>query len=54
MTGPTQLYDLKADIGETTNLASDHPEIVKQLETLMEEAHTPHPNWQVRVPASKR
>lgn len=54
MTGPTQLYDLKADIGETTNLASDHPEIVKELETLMEKAHVPHPNWQVRVPASKR
>ncbi|WDQ17215.1 arylsulfatase [Rhodopirellula sp. P2] len=54
MTGPTQLYDLKADIGETTNLASDHPEIVKQLESLMEEAHVPHPNWQVSGKAPKR
>jgi len=32
-----QLYDLSADIGETTNLAEKHPEIVERLTKLIEE-----------------
>lgn len=32
------LYDLEADIGETTNLADKHPEVVKQLMTFVERA----------------
>ncbi len=47
-TGPTQLYDLSQDIGETENLADKHPDIVKRMEAMMTEAHTPHPNWQAR------
>lgn len=31
-----ELYDLSQDIGETTNLAAKHPEIVKQLREQME------------------
>ncbi|MFK7788679.1 MAG: sulfatase-like hydrolase/transferase [Phycisphaeraceae bacterium] len=31
-----ELYDLEADLGETTNLAAKHPEIVKQLREQME------------------
>ncbi|TSA29328.1 MAG: hypothetical protein D4R65_15395 [Verrucomicrobiaceae bacterium] len=31
---PGQLYDLAADPGETTNLYSDHPEIVARLSQL--------------------
>jgi arylsulfatase A-like enzyme len=33
-TGPftPKLYDLEADIGETTNVAADHPDIVKRLQ----------------------
>jgi len=30
-----ELYDLEADLGEQTNLAEKHPEIVKELEALM-------------------
>lgn len=54
-TGPTQLYDLSQDIGEATDLAAAHPEVVKRLEAMMDEAHVPHPNWQVRgkAPAKK-
>jgi arylsulfatase A-like enzyme len=32
-----ELYDLSSDIGETTNLAEQHPAKVKELRTLMEE-----------------
>lgn len=33
---PCQLYDVAADPGETTNLASRHPEIVRELQALLE------------------
>lgn len=32
------LFDLEADIGETANMASKHPEVVKRLEALAERA----------------
>jgi arylsulfatase A-like enzyme len=31
-TDPTQLYDTVADIGETTNVAAKHPDVVKRLQ----------------------
>ena len=34
---PGQLYNLEADPGETTNLYFEHPEIVKQLKTQLDE-----------------
>ena len=37
----TELYDLAIDIGETNNVASSNPEVVKEIEALMKEAHTP-------------
>ena len=33
---PGQLYNLKTDPGETTNLYKQHPEIVKELKELLE------------------
>ena len=33
-----ELFDLKNDVGETTNVADEHPEIVRRLEKLGEEA----------------
>lgn len=36
-----ELYNLGTDIGETTDLASRHPEIVRQMEAIMESEHTP-------------
>jgi arylsulfatase A-like enzyme len=33
-TDPVQLYDTKSDIGETTNLASQYPEIVQRLQAV--------------------
>ena len=35
---PAQLYDLESDPGETTNLYSKKPEIVKELQALLEES----------------
>ncbi|MGB0370090.1 MAG: arylsulfatase [Opitutales bacterium] len=39
--GAFELYDLENDPGETVNLATDHPEIVKTMQAYIEEAHTP-------------
>jgi len=36
---PPELYDLEADIGESKNLAPDHPDIVEKLKALMVECH---------------
>ena len=46
--GQTELYDLESDLGETRDLASQHPDVVRRLEKLMDEAHTDNPNWKVR------
>lgn len=35
---PLQLYDLQADIGETNNVAHNHPDVVKRLLALAEKA----------------
>ena len=37
---PAQLYDLANDPGETTNLFSKRPEIVKELQALLEQSKT--------------
>lgn len=39
--GATELYDLSTDIGETNNLAFSNPEIIKKMDELMKQAHTP-------------
>ena len=39
--GATELYDLSEDIGETNDVASSNPEIVKKMEEIMKNAHTP-------------
>ena len=38
--GETELYDLSTDIGETDNVASSNPEVVKKMEEIMKNAHT--------------
>ena len=44
---PLELYDLAEDIGETRDLAAQHPEIVARMESIMITAVTPHPNYPV-------
>ena len=45
--GKTELYDLAADPGEAEDIATQHPEVVKKLEGMMERAHTPSELWKV-------
>ncbi|MEO0446885.1 MAG: arylsulfatase [Verrucomicrobiota bacterium] len=42
---PIEIYDLEADIGETSDLASTYPERVAQAQEIFSKAHTPSPNW---------
>ncbi len=43
--GEVELYDLSEDLGETNNLAEDHPELVDKAVDMMSAARTPHPDW---------
>ncbi|MFI4852211.1 MAG: arylsulfatase [Gimesia chilikensis] len=40
MNRPIELYNLSQDVGETKNLAQQHPEKVKQMTKAMQQAHT--------------
>jgi arylsulfatase A-like enzyme len=40
-----EVYDLKADLGETTNIAAVNPELVEKLTRCMEEAHVDSPDF---------
>lgn len=42
---PLELYDLTEDVGETTNVAAQHQDVVTKLETFMQDAYTPSPGW---------
>lgn len=39
--GKIQLFNLAEDLGETTDLAASHPEMVKEFEQIMKDARTP-------------
>ena len=42
-----QLYNLEQDLGETNDIAAEHPEIVKKIAAIMQEAVKPHPRYPV-------
>ena len=46
-TGEIELYNLEEDPGESANAAETHPKIVRQMERIMDEAHTPSQQWQL-------
>lgn len=48
--GEIELYNLSADLGETQNVAAEHPELVERAKKYMDEAHQPHSNWEVPAP----
>ena len=49
---PTELYDLTKDPGEKTNIAMQHPDIVKKMEALMKEANVKNTDW-ILLPGEK-
>ena len=53
-TGDIELYDLSQDLGEAINVAASHKEIVARAAKMMEEAHSPNPNWKVRGNSPRR
>jgi arylsulfatase A-like enzyme len=45
---PVELYNLKTSIDEQTNVAAQHPDIVRKIEQIMSSAHTDSPDWPIR------
>jgi len=43
--GPIELYDLRTDLGETTDVAMEHPEVVAKIAGIMATARTPSEHW---------
>ena len=37
----TELYNIANDIGEKTDVAAEHPDVVQKLEAMMAEQHVP-------------
>jgi len=47
-TGELELYNLNEDISESNNVADQHPEKVRQMLSIMDQAHIPDSLWSVR------
>ncbi|MEP6916339.1 MAG: arylsulfatase [Acidobacteriota bacterium] len=47
-TGPIQLFDLAHDLGETTNVAAGHADLVARAAAYMDRAHVDDPMWRVQ------
>jgi len=45
---PLELYDLTTDLGETRDVAAQHPEIVSKIEQYLETSRTPSEHWPLR------
>ncbi|WP_442510943.1 arylsulfatase [Novipirellula sp. SH528] len=45
--GPIQLYDLRHDLGEEHDVATDHPEVVQHIEQIMNTAVTPSEKYPI-------
>ena len=50
--GRVELYDLATDIGEQNDLATDHPDLVSEIRTIVRESHrdTPWETWAYKGP----
>jgi len=50
LTGPIELYDLSADLGETTDVASANPEVAARMEALFTASRTESEKFPVKEP----
>jgi arylsulfatase A-like enzyme len=51
---PLELYDLRSDIGETHDVAADHPDVVARLSEFLNTARTPDEHWVPRPSLLRR
>jgi arylsulfatase A-like enzyme len=51
---PPQLYDLRTDPGERTDVAGAHPEEVARAEAFFRQARTESPQWPIKPPPGRR
>ena len=49
-----ELYNLDKDLKEQNNIASQHPEIVKQIEAYLKNARTESEHWPLKSPPAKQ
>ncbi len=54
LTGKIELYDLSRDLGEKTDVAVEHPDVVAKMKQVMATAHVPSPRWEGRIPAKRK
>ncbi len=47
-TGEVELYDLTRDLGESTDVSAQHPEVVQKMIRIMQASHVPNANWSPR------
>lgn len=52
--GPIELYDLTADLGESSNIAAQHPETVAAIEAYLKTARTESEHWPLRTAPAPR
>ncbi|MBM3290038.1 MAG: arylsulfatase [Candidatus Hydrogenedentes bacterium] len=45
---PLELYDLASDIGETKDIAADHPDKIAKIEAYLSTALTPNEHWPLK------
>jgi arylsulfatase A-like enzyme len=48
---PIELYDLAKDIGETRDVAADHPDIVQRADAILKREHVESALWPDKAPA---
>ncbi|MEZ5361469.1 MAG: hypothetical protein R2748_03780 [Bryobacterales bacterium] len=48
--GPLELYDVSDDIGEQSNVADEHPDVVAKIEDYLKTARTESEFWPLKSP----